>query len=127
MDEYDHLRGSSAFHARMDRLKCGTAFMSPCVVQLIAFLDERISNKEDLREVLLQALKTDPQLQLQLTIGYLSPHSLIIHYQSVNRRLTADYLQLDSHEKILCVLEHIVSFHQTAVIKFYFLQTINDR
>ena len=90
----------------LDHYAHSIEFTSSFVVQLIGNPDGRITNKDDLRQYFLKALTTYPQLQFQLINTYLSPDSLIIHYQSVNQRLAAEYFQFDSNGKIIRVKAH---------------------
>jgi hypothetical protein len=90
----------------LDHYAHSIEFTSPFVVKLIGNQDRYIMNKGDLREYFLRALKTYPQLKFQLINTYLSPDSLIIHYQSANQRLAAEYFQFDSDGKIIRVKAH---------------------
>ena len=98
----------------MDRLKRESPFISSFVVQQTAYLDERITNTDNLGEVSLKASRTDPQLQRQLINRYLSPHSLIIHHPNVNQCLAAEYFQMDSDRNIRRVKAHY--FHHTQTL-----------
>ena len=90
----------------LDHYAASIEFTSPFVVQLTDNSDGRITNKDQLREYFLRALKTYPDLHFQLFNIYLSPDSLIVHYQSVNQRLAAEFFQFDSDGKIINVKAH---------------------
>ena len=81
-------------------------FTSPFIVQLHNDPTGRILNKKDLREYFSRALIKYPDLHFQLFDTFLSVNSLVIHYESVNNMIAAEYFEFDDHGKITRVKAH---------------------
>ncbi|WP_353140118.1 nuclear transport factor 2 family protein [Pseudopedobacter sp.] len=81
-------------------------FASPVIQQMGVDTAGKISNKADLREYFSKALQKYPELHFEFYHELKGVDSLVLFYKSVNDTLSAEYMELDTQEKICKVRAH---------------------
>ncbi|WP_345952691.1 nuclear transport factor 2 family protein [Mucilaginibacter sp. PAMB04168] len=81
-------------------------FYSPMIIQLGFDSNGKINGKSLLQQYFQIGLTAYPSLSFQLHHVLCGINSLVIHYQSVNKKLASELMQLNEQSKAACVMCH---------------------
>lgn len=81
-------------------------FVSPFIVAINNDDRGMIKGKAALHNYFVKALEKYPELHFDLYHVLVSINSIVVYYQSVAGKLAAEYMELDTHHKIISVKAH---------------------
>ncbi|CAF1265220.1 unnamed protein product [Adineta ricciae] len=82
------------------------SFTSPLIIQFNNDPTGTISNKKDLEDYFIRALKKFPDLHFELLSTFISVNSLVIHYKSVNNMIAMEYFEFNDRNQLVKVKAH---------------------
>ncbi len=81
-------------------------FMSPKIQKIFNKPSGRITNKDELRNYFMLALKANPNLHFEPYHVLEGVNSVVLYYKSINNFLSAEFMELHGMDKIVTVRAH---------------------